>query len=314
MRMPAIERRLGFGLGLDMPWGSRIGFTQDSAGRDAPTQRVQRFLGSETRNASHVFVSWQPRDRSELLAQNYFDAFDGFFDCVSDGVVRALHQTALNLGTLECPDRTALIRLTNVLTERYRLAWVNEDLGLWSLGGRPLPYPMPPFLTDQGLRAAIRNCVEVQRSLVAPLVIEFPGFSDEMSLSLGQWHAYDFFRRTVEESGTMATLDVGHLLSYQWSRGLRGVALYGDLERLPLSSCFEIHMSGCAISGERFLDLHHGVLLDEQLELLDRLIPLCKNLHAVTYEDPKFDAEGRLFRKALPNVDRMRERTSQWSA
>jgi uncharacterized protein (UPF0276 family) len=119
-------------------------------------------------------------------------------------------------------------------------------------------------------------------------------------------HAYDFFRIVVEETGSPATLDVGHLLSYQWLRGRRGEALFGELDLLPLDHCFEIHLSGCAIADGRFLDMHHGVLLDEQLDLLGRLAPRCPHLRAVTYEDPRFDDDGALLPETAPSFERLR--------
>src|SRR6185436_8917221 len=91
--------------------------------------------------------------------------------------IRALHQTSFNLGALEAYDRGPIVELTNALIERYNLAWVNEDLGLWSIHGRPLPYPLPPYLTSAGLRASIKNTRAVQEALVVPLLVEFPGFS-----------------------------------------------------------------------------------------------------------------------------------------
>jgi uncharacterized protein (UPF0276 family) len=199
------------------------------------------------------------------------------------------------------------------LIERYDFSWVNEDLGLWSIHGRSLPYPLPPYLTDAGLEAAIRNCSEVQKALAAPLLVEFPGFSAGTSMVIGPWHAYDFFCEVVEQSGSPATLDIGHLLSYQWLRGLRGEDLYSDLERLPTSSCFEIHLSGCETDGERFLDYHHGILMDEQLVLLERLLPLCPNLKAITYEDPKFDEQGKLVPRSTAGFGALREVVSAWA-
>ena len=99
----------------------------------------------------------------------------------------------------------------------------------------------------------------------------------------------------------------------QWLRGHRGEQLYGELDRLPVDHCFEIHLSGCQVVGDRFMDYHHGILMDEQLELLDRLAPLCPNLRAITYEDPKFDADGQLLRKAARNYRRLREFAEAWS-
>jgi len=242
-------------------------------------------------------VSWQPRDRARLDARRYFAAYDDLFARTRVGV-RALHHTALNLGAIERYERGAIYELTNALIERYGLAWINEDLGVWSLRGKSLPYPLPPYLTNDGLRAAIANARDARRALVAPLLVEFPGFSDGAAIAIGTMHAYDFFRVVVEESDSAATLDTGHLLSYQWSRGRRGEALYDELERLPLEACFEIHLSGSAIEDGRFHDRHHGVLLDEQLVMLERLAALCPNLRRITYEDPVLDAAGALVPEA----------------
>jgi uncharacterized protein len=285
---PRRPTAIGLGVGLDMPWDETKGF---GAGGASPA--VLAYLKGQAARFSHLFVSWQPRDRGRLDPKHYYPAYDHLFDQLGDRYpTRALHHTALNLGALEAYDRAELVDFTNALVERYRFQWVNEDLGLWSLNGKSLPYPLPPYLTESGLAAAIRNVREVQARLSAPLLVEFPGFSDGLAFFIGRRHAFDFFRQLAEETGVAVTLDTGHLLSYQWLVGRREEDLFGDLERLPLEQCFEIHLSGCAIADGRFHDLHHGVLLREQIELLERLAPLCPNLRAVTYEDPVFDDAG----------------------
>lgn len=307
VRLPAGPQSPKLGVGLDLPWGAPIGFGLDEDGKDRVDPRVLRFLERHAQDFAHLFVSFQPKGRARLAVADYQSAYDDFWHRAPPFAVRALHQTTFNLGALERYDRGAILAFTNELVARYGLAWVNEDLGVWSLHGRPLPYPLPPYLTTAGLSAAIRNTDEVQRALDVPLLVEFPGFSEGISFFIGELHAYDFFRRTVEDTGSPATLDVGHLLSYQWLLGRRGADLYEELERLPLHACFEIHLSGCAITNDRFLDLHHGVLLDEQLELLSRLAPRCPNLRAITYEDPKFDESGSLVPKAAAGFERLRD-------
>ena len=189
--------------------------------------------------------------------------------------------------------------------------------GCRCLGGRHLAldagYADQPHL-HRDFRDFLGLSPAVYRALAAPLLVEFPGFSEGTSFVMGSLHAYDFFRRVVEDTGSPATLDTGHLLSYQWLRGKRGEALFDELERLPLSSRFEIHLSGCEIQGGRFFDYHHGVLLDEQLTLLQRLLPRCPRLQAITYEDPRFDAAGALVPASLPNLARLREITRGWAA
>jgi uncharacterized protein (UPF0276 family) len=299
---------------LDLPWGAPIGFERDPEAGDRIAPRVLRYLERHIDDFNYVFVSWQPRNRNQLNIADYIDVWDELFEKMPPWSVRALHQTAFNLGSLEPYDTTELVAFTNGLIERYNLAWVNEDLGLWSLHGRPLPYPLPPYLTDAGLEASIRNTAAIQESLSAPLLVEFPGFSDGTSFFMGTWHGYDFFKRVVEDTGSPATLDTGHLLSYQWLQGKRGDALYDELDRLPLEHCFEIHLSGCQIVSERFMDYHHGIIMDEQLVILERLLELCPNVRAVTYEDPKFSPEGVETKRSVHNFERLREMTRAWAA
>lgn len=310
--LPLRPERAGLGVGLDLAWGA--GFVHDRVLGDIAGETVVAFLTRYADHFGHLFVSWQPRDRGRLDARDYFPAFDDLFARVGAHYpARGLHHTALNLGAIEPYERGALLELTNALVERYDLSWVNEDLGLWSLGGKPLPYPLPPFLTREGLLAAVRNVREARVVLRAPLLIEFPGFSDGTAFFIGRLHAYDFFRTVAEEADVAVALDTGHLLSYQWLRGRRGRHLFEELDRLPLARCFEVHLSGCAIDGDRFLDLHHGVLLDAQTAMLESLLARCPNVRAITYEDPVFDQQGELIGEATAGFEKLRRVVRAWS-
>lgn len=310
---PAHARRT-FGVGLDLPWGAAIGFVEDPVRGERVADRVGQFLARHADVFGAMFVSWQPRERSRPRVAAYGRAWDDVWRRAPAGAARALHHTMLNLGAIERYPRGALLEFTDALCARYGLGWVNEDLGLWSLHGRPLPYPLPPYLTTGGLAAAVANVREVMAGMTTPLVLEFPGFSDGTSVVVGRMDAYDFFRHVAEETDVAVTLDVGHLLSWRWLTGARGEALYDGLERLPLAACFELHLSGCAISAGKFCDFHHGVLMDEQLELLGRLLPLCPNARVVTYEDPKFDEQGQLVRKSVAGFERLRALVGRWAA
>jgi uncharacterized protein len=292
VRFPALPAR-SLGVGLDLPWDGARGFGCQPGG-DEVTVPLRRLLARHAAGWSHAFFSWQPRDRTPPRLDDYRSAWDELVAALPADLPRALHHTALNLGALVPVNREALLSFTRALCRRYELRWINEDVGLWSLAGRPLPYPLPPVLDEEGLAATVANVRSCQERLDVPLVLEFPGFSRGVSVVLGTWDAYDFFRRLAEETAAPVTLDVAHLLSWRWWRGHRGAALFEDLDRLPLEHCFEIHMSGCEIVADRFIDAHHGRLLDEQLELLSLLLPRCPHLGAVTFEDPRFDEHGRL--------------------
>src|SRR5262249_5867016 len=152
----------------------------DTIHGDRAADRVVRYLERHAADFSHLFVSWQPRDRGRLDARAYFAGYDDLFGRVGALYpIRPLHHTPLNLGALQPYDRAALTSFTNALVDRYRFAWINEALGLWSIHGKPLPSPLPPYLTRAGLDAAIRNTRASRDGLAAPLVVEFPGFSDD---------------------------------------------------------------------------------------------------------------------------------------
>jgi uncharacterized protein (UPF0276 family) len=312
MRLPRLRRR-GLGVGLDLPWDGRTGFAHVAAG-DAISPSLRSFLAAHAARWSHAFFSWQPRDRAPPTLADYATAWNDLVGALPATLPRALHHTALNLGALGPYRRSEIFDFTTALCERYDLLWINEDVGLWSLAGRPLPYPLPPLLDGEGLRATIANVRECQAALPVPLVLEFPGFARGVSVVLGDLDAYDFFRVLAEETEAPVTLDVGHLLSWQWWRGRRGEALFADLDRLPLANCFEVHLSGCEIVEGRFVDAHHGRLLEEQLSLATRLLSLCPNLRAVTYEDPRFDSSGVLLPSNQPSYKRLFELVKPWIA
>ncbi|MFT3839190.1 MAG: DUF692 family protein [Myxococcaceae bacterium] len=307
VRFPQLPVR-GLGAGLDLPWDGKTGF---AAAGIAPGLRA--FLRKNASSWAHTFFSWQPRDRQAPKLDDYAPAWDALAAELPPELPRALHHTALNLASLERYERGELLELTAQLCERYALRWVNEDVGFWSLAGRALPYPLPPLLDANGLRATVANVREVQAALPVPLVLEFPGFSRGASVVVGDWHAYDFFAELAHETGQPVTLDTGHLLSWQWWRGRRGEALFDELERLPLSHCFEIHLSGCEIAGDDFIDAHHGKLLDEQHELLRRLLALCPNVKAITYEDPRFDVNGDWAPGNAESWNRLAQQRDEWT-
>ncbi|MFF4086283.1 DUF692 family multinuclear iron-containing protein [Streptomyces nigra] len=303
--------RRGLGAGMDLPWGAPIGFDPDDPG---PNERVRNFLARHGGDYAYYAFAFQPRGPVPLHAGHYVEPYRRLMAQLPAGTPVALHQTMLNLGTVEPYDRGPVYDFTNELHRHFDWQWVVEDLGMWSLGGIPMPYPLPPYLVEENVAHVAGTIREAMRELDPVLRVEFPGFTDGVTVVVGDIDAYDFFRRVAELSGADVTLDVGHLISWRWWRGERGTGLYADLERLPLEQCTELHLSGSAFSRDRFLDLHHGVLLDEQLVLAERLLELCPRLEAVTYEDPNYDRTGTLVPKSLPNLQRLRKAVDRWVA
>ncbi len=306
---PNVSEKLGLGVGLDMPWGDPFGF---NIGENRPAEKVLNFIDRYSDDFKYGFISCHPKSRGKLKSENYIEAFSVFFDQAKNFKARALHHTFLNLGAIEPYDKDLICDFTNDIIEEFNIKWINEDLGIWSIRGKTLPYPLPPYLTNNGLKACIKNIEEYQLKLKVPVLIEFPGFTDGTNFFIGRIHAFDYFNKLVRETNSPITLDTGHIISYQWLLGKRGEDLYSDLDRLPLEHCFEIHLSGCQIVKDKFMDFHHGVIMDEQIKLLSTLIPLCPNLKAITYEDPKFDNNGVIISKAKANYLALKKITEQW--
>lgn len=314
----ATRTRLGLGLVMDMPWsggtlGNRgIGFVETTRGPDI-SPRVRAFFERHGGDFAYACPSFQPRSRAVPRVADYAPAYDRFFAALPGGVARAFHHTELNMGSPERYDRGPAIDFANELAARYDLAWVVEDLGIWSLRGCPLPYPLPPPLTERGLEIATANAADTARRLTPALHVEFPGFTEGGSFYLGHLDAFEYFTRLAEDADVWVTLDVGHLLSYQWLRGRTGRSMTDGVDGLPLARCRELHLSGCQIVGGKFRDLHHGVLLDEQLELTEYLLARCPNLLGVSYEDPMYRDDGRLVERSRPNYGRLREIVAAWT-
>ncbi|MES2854736.1 MAG: hypothetical protein V4692_02680, partial [Bdellovibrionota bacterium] len=51
---------------------------------------------------------------------------------------------------------------------------------------------------------------------------------------------------------------------------------------------------------------------EDQFSLLEFLVPRCVNLKSITYEDPKFDLEGKLVKSALPSFERLKGVVQTW--
>ncbi|MEQ1505954.1 MAG: DUF692 family multinuclear iron-containing protein [Myxococcota bacterium] len=298
--------RLGLGVGFDLPWGSPTGLIRDPAG-DRVGPRLAKFWDRHRGRFAVAFGSWQPRSRGRLDPDAYRDGWDDWWDRAGPLAARSLHHTTLNLASPEPRDLGPTLALTEALIARHGLRWVNEDLGLWSIHGHSLPYPLPPIATADGVATCVRNAERVNRALSVPLLLGFDPV-------VGRIDAYDLFQQVVDGSGCACTLDVGHLLSWRWRQGHRGEALLDDLDRLPLAACFELHLSGCAISGGRFYDAHHGLLLPEQLALLDQLLDRCPNLAVVTFEDPALDADGDLTPACAASLAAVEDRVDRWRA
>ncbi len=162
-------------------------------------------------------------------------------------------------------------------------AWVGNDIGWWHSGGQPFPgylFFTPPF-TEAGLRDCVSHALHVQSHLSVPLALENPAAFAKR----GELHVLDFMARMHARTRLPLLLDLGHLLSYQLAAGL---PLDEGLSDFPLEQVIEIHIAGGVITrrGGRgfYVDDHTQPVREELFELLERLLPRCTSLRALTFE------------------------------
>ena len=141
-RAPDVGVPLGLGVGMDLPWRpDKIGFRRTGGGEVAP--KVRNFLAKYQSELSTIFFAYQPKDRCRLSLDNYRAAYDSLYEACPDIPVRGFHHTMLNMGAVDAYDPRAIIGFTNALIEQYGFRWIVEDLGIWSIQGKALPYPLP---------------------------------------------------------------------------------------------------------------------------------------------------------------------------
>jgi uncharacterized protein (UPF0276 family) len=293
---------LGLGLGCDLHLESDLNSLKQFA-RHSGGQFQYAFASLQAN--SHDLL-WK-RESQEIMIRRLDDFFSLFPHLHGKF---ALHHTMLNMAAnLEDYPKENIVAFTNRLARLFKFRWVNEDLGIWFLKGKRVPYPFPPFLNHKSLDLCVKNIKWYQDHLEVPLLVEYPGYSEGSSFSIGQLNQLDFFSEVIKKAEAYWTLDTGHVLGSIYSSSNK---LEVEIEKLPLALCREIHLSGSSIVNNEFLDLHHGVLLPEQIELLRSLRYRLPNLWGVCYEDPKFTASGDLIPKALPLYTELLKEIKLW--
>lgn len=188
-------------------------------------------------------------------------------------------------------------------------AWVGNDVGWWHQEGRAFPgyLYLPPPMTEAGVRDAAVHALHVQSHLGVPLLLENPA----VIALRGELHVLDFMARLHAQTGLGLLLDVGHLWSYQLSRGLPADAAF---DGFPWEVLAEVHIAGGVATrrgGRRFyVDDHAQPVREELFELLAQVVDRAPTLRAITFEGdghPEPIAAATL-RRLRPVVEAVRRR------
>ena len=187
-------------------------------------------------------------------------------------------------------------------------SWVGNDVGWWHSGGQPFPgylYLTPP-LTNEGLQDCAAHALHVQAGLSRPLALENPA----VFARRGDMHVLDFMARLQSRTGLPLLLDLGHLLSYQLTAEL---PLETGLDGFPFDRVIEVHIAGGVVTRRwtrRFyVDDHTQPVREELFQLLEKVLPRCTSLRAVTFEGDGHPPEVamvtlRRLRSLIPRQER----------
>lgn len=180
------------------------------------------------------------------------------------------------------PDGPDLNRLEiqDDISQTLQAKWSCEDIGIWNLDGKYLPYFAPPLFTAEVAEYTARGIKELISNSSIPFAAENPS----VTYVLGDLGLGEFFEELVILSGCSLVLDISHIYSYALATKRNAIEI---LKSYPLKHVIEIHIAGgriSKISNQRYVDSHSDQILPSVYDLLDFAIKNSPKLKAVTYE------------------------------
>lgn len=219
------------------------------------------------------------------------------------------HGLGLSLGTPGETDRVDrwLAQIAR-LHEQLDLAWYSDHLGASHTAGglvtglhQPLPH------TDEAV-AAVAERLDRLRAVVPTVGFENTVFYYTLEDPMRE---ADFYNRLCRETGAFLLLDLHNVYAHCRNFGLDRLDF---VSRIDLDNVLELHVSGGSESDDSWLqgpalrlDSHDGPVPEEVWELLETVLPRCRNARGVTLER----LEGTVQADELPalgeELDRLRQ-------
>ncbi len=195
-----------------------------------------------------------------------------------DEVPLLYHPVHLNLYGPEV-ESAERIALASQHAQAVRSPWISNDVAWWHREGRPFPgyLYLSPMLDEAAVEECAHHASSLQRCLAVPLALENP----ICTFPLGPMHVLDFMAALHRRTGLPLLLDLGHLFAYQLARGL---PVDEGIDRFPLDQVIEIHVAGGVVTGRFYADDHTQPVREELFSLLERILPRCTRLRALTFE------------------------------
>jgi uncharacterized protein (UPF0276 family) len=184
-------------------------------------------------------------------------------------------------GTLT-PDAEFTRTFHDVVAE-LKPAWVSEHLSFLNVAGRDQRYfagmMLPPLQTPAGVETAVRSLRAATKGLSVPFALETQ--VNYMQSRCGTLSDSEFLSKVVLKADCGILLDICNIWVNE-KNGRQPVEEY--LDSIPLDRVWEVHLAGAKLEDGVWLDAHNGTMLDEVLELTERILPRLPNVKALILE------------------------------
>lgn len=203
---------------------------------------------------------------------------------------KLIHSVSLPVGGTQMPAgddlqplrRAALELEAPWLSEHLGFSQVSDESGTWNTG-----LLLPPRQTLAGVSAAVASVRALSAAMPVPVAIETG--VNSLKPRADEIPDGEFVARVADEADCGVLLDLHNV----WvNHQNRRQAAFEYVDQLPPDRIWEIHVAGGSRHRRHSGDAQNGVIADEVLELVFRIVPRLPNLKAIVFE---------LFPAGLPN-------------
>jgi uncharacterized protein (UPF0276 family) len=229
---------------------------------------------------------WNEDDRGSLVPNGFHARFARLK--MRTGKPFVAHGIGLSVGTAGKSVRAHQRRWLDAVSrdhEVFHFLWYTEHLGATILDGKAFALPLPLPMT-KAAEAVVAGALRRMQGAVPRVGLE----NTAQYFLLGQpLEEPAFLRRLLSASNAYLLLDLHNVFTMAVNLGFDSEEYIG---RLPLDRVLEIHVSGGSLSSDRWLssgrrlrlDSHDTAVPEEVWRLLERTVPRCPNVAAVTLE------------------------------
>jgi uncharacterized protein (UPF0276 family) len=196
---------------------------------------------------------------------------------IQESVPVILHCASLSVAGFVLPSKATIDAITNQV-DRTQTPWIGEHLAFVSADGineeadrdsnpTNLTFTLCPQMSEETVDRVVSNLDVFRPLFPVPLILEnSPQYYDIPGSTM---NLVDFVGRVVERCNVGLLLDLSHHMITCMNTG---VDAFLEIQRLPLESVVEIHVSGMSRQSGTVWDDHASPMPEEMFELLELVL------------------------------------------